>query len=64
MTKFWLLAALVVAATWYLVDGRYSYFFPSGVAGKALRIDRLTGQTFYCGGVSGCLPIMTEWKER
>ena len=36
MTTFWLLAALVVAATWYLVDGRYSYFFPSGVAGMDL----------------------------
>ena len=46
MTKFWLLAAVVVAATWYLVDGRDSDFLAAGVAGKAHRIDRLTGQTF------------------
>ena len=59
-----ILAALAVAGAWYLVDGRYSYFYPSGAAGKAFRVDRLTGQSFYCGGVDGCVPLMTEWKER
>jgi hypothetical protein len=46
------LAALVAAASWYLVDGRYSYL-PAGKEGYALRVDRLSGTVLKCG-TAGC----------
>ena len=63
-----LATALAIAATWYLVDGRYSWL-PTGKEGYALRVDRLTGTTLKCGTV-GCNSFYTmaskhddeEWR--
>ena len=40
-------AALVAAATWYLVDGRYSYLSSANL-GEYVILDRLTGVKTYC----------------